>query len=211
MNSSNSLLLKFFIWLNNYSYYKISNLVVKLYQGVHPKHRIINYHKFFVDNISTTDSVLDLGCGKGDNTYDIAKKASRVIGIDVSPMNIGFAKHKYARDNINFIIGDATKYNFDHRFDKIVLSNVLEHIKDRITFLSKLHDLSEIILIRVPLINRDWLTIFKKENNFEYRLDKTHYIEYTPDTLETELENAGWKMVSFSIQFGEIWTKVVNK
>ncbi|MFH0853287.1 MAG: class I SAM-dependent methyltransferase [bacterium] len=202
--------MKIFIFLSNYSYYKISSLAVRLNNGVHPKHRIIDYHKFFVDNVSTTDVVIDIGCGKGDNTYDIAKKAKQVTGIDFSSNNINFAQKHYTRENLTFIIGDAVKHNFKNRFDKIVLSNVLEHIEDRTSFLSKLHDISDVILIRVPLISRDWLTIYKKENNFEYRLDKTHFIEYTHDALKQELEAAGWKMENYSIQFGEIWTKVVK-
>ena len=41
----------------------------------HPKHKIIKYHDFFLENINETDKVLDLGCGIGHLTYDIAKKS----------------------------------------------------------------------------------------------------------------------------------------
>ncbi|MBU0612611.1 class I SAM-dependent methyltransferase [Patescibacteria group bacterium] len=204
------LLTNLFVLLHNYSYDKISLLSVKINNGIHPKHRIINYHKFFVDNISSDDIILDLGCGSGNNTYDIAKKAKSVVGIDISQKNIEFAKSKYFRDNLNFIVGDATKRDFKQRFSKIVLSNVLEHIEDRKSFLYDLHEISDIILVRVPLINRDWLTIYKKENNFEYRLDKTHYIEYTPDTLKEELNASGWNVDSKTVQFGEVWAVAVK-
>jgi len=49
------------------------------------------------------------------------------------------------------------------------------------------------------------LTLYKKKNGFKYRLDKTHFIEYSIDSLKTELNQAGWNLEKYSIQFGEIW------
>ena len=36
--------------------------------GLHPKHRIVRYRNFFLDHVQATDSVLDIGCGKGTLT-----------------------------------------------------------------------------------------------------------------------------------------------
>jgi len=47
-----------------------------------------------------------------------------------------------------------------------------------------------------------------KELGLDYRLDKTHYIEYTYDTFLEEIESAGLKILSYSIQFGEIWARI---
>ena len=58
------------------------------------------------------------------------------------------------------------------------------------------------------MINRDWITLYKKELGVEYRLDKTHYIEYTLESFKKELEKAELKIQNYSIQFGEIWTIV---
>jgi len=68
------------------------------------------------------------------------------------------------------------------------LSNILEHIENRVKFLNKIKNLAPKILIRVPMINRDWITLYKKELGVEWRLDKTHYIEYTLESFEKELE-----------------------
>ena len=38
------------------------------------------------------------------------------------------------------------------------------------------------------MINRDWITLYKKELGIEWRLDKTHYIEYTLESFKEELE-----------------------
>jgi len=202
---------KFFIWIHNFSYKAISKIAIKRNKGKHPKHQILNYHKFFIQNISAQDTILDLGCGNGHLAYKAGQKAQKVIGIDINENNIKKANKNYVLDNLRFICADATTYDFNEKFDKIILSNVLEHIKDRVDFLQKLHRLSNIILIRIPLENRDWLTIYKKQNNYEYRLDKTHFIEYTIKSLKNELEQTDWQLENYSIQFGELWGRAVKK
>jgi len=202
-------LLKIFFIINRRSHWAISKLARYLEKdGIHPKHRIMNYHQFFVDNIGKNDNILDIGCGNGFVAYDIAQKAKTVLGIDINKQNIEFAKEHYQQKNLTFIIGDATKCQFKNHLDIVVLSNVLEHIKNRVAFLRKIKKIAPKILIRVPMINRDWLTLYKKEKGAEYRLDKTHFIEYTIDSFQREIKKAGLKIKSYSIQFGEIWAVI---
>lgn len=200
--------MKLFVKLDNYLYHKISTLSIKMNDGVHPKHRILDYHEFFLNKIEKNSKILDVGCGTGEVAFDISKKAQKVVAIDINKKKIESAKRKFSSYNLTFIVGDATDYNFNDRFDYIVLSNVLEHIKDRQAFLKKVKNFGLFFLIRVPMINRSWLTIYKKELGFEYRLDKTHYIEYTLDTFKNELNNASLEIIDYQIQFGEIWAKV---
>ncbi len=206
--------LSFSIYLHNYSYRLIKKFLVKP-GDVHPKHRIMNYHQFFLDNIKKIATVIDIGCGNGLVAMDVAQSAKRVIGVDIQEKNIQKAKDKNNLNNLNFICGDAVKYDFSQlgveRFDKIILSNVLEHIDDRISFLKSLSKLSDTILLRVPMLTRDWLTVYKKENEYDYRLDPTHFIEYTKEELKRELYESNWKLKSYSVQFGELWGIVKNK
>ena len=194
--------------IHNFSYKIIGRLSIIAEGGIHPKHRLMNYHAFFVNNISSDDAVLDVGCGNGFLTYDIARKARHVTAIDLSPKNIEFAKKFFNRENVNHIIGDATEFEFEKKYDVVVLSNVLEHIDDRKSFLQKIRKLGDKFLVRVPVVNRDWLTYYKRELGCEYFLDSTHKIEYTMDSLREELAEAGMKIHSASMQFGEIWAVV---
>ncbi len=203
------ILTKFALKLHNFSYKLAAKFALKTEGGLHPKHRLTNYHQFFVNNVNPEDKVLDIGCGNGALTFEIAKKARKVVGIDLDKKNIKIAKRKYWAPNIKYLVGDATKDLPNQKFDVVILSNVLEHIQDRVEFLNKIKNLTSKILIRVPMINRDWITLYKKELGVEWRLDKTHYIEYTLENFKEELEKAGLNLEKYSIQFGEIWT-VVN-
>lgn len=201
----NSLSLRFFVWLDNMCYRMITKLAIIDNQGTHPKHRILDYHSFFAAHILPTDNVVDIGCGDGSVAYDVAPHAKRVVGMDMSEKSIERAKRRHARENITYLVGDVTTYPFQEKFDKIVLSNVLEHIEHRVDFLTKLHKISDTILLRIPMINRDWVTVYKKEKGLEYRLDPTHYLEYTMDIIRDELQKSGWKLGEHSVRFGELW------
>lgn len=243
---------RFFLWLHGFSYRVAGFLASQAEGGVHPKHRLMDYHRFFVDNIEEGDVVLDVGCGNGALTHDIAKKAWWVVGIDLNKKNIAFAKKRYLWGNIDFICGDATKdlpgldtqleafvmpnirdkgdgsvvyvnreddiprlygggleeLSDKKPFDVVTLSNVLEHIENRVEFLKRMKRKASKLLIRVPMINRDWITPYKKELGLHYYGDKGHFTEYTFDSFERELEEAGLKIEVYSIQFGEIWAVV---
>jgi len=201
----NWILLRLFVYLDNISYKAITVLATRRNNGVHPKYRILNFNKFIVDNLNVTDHVLDIGCGSGINSYEAALKSKLVVGIDIDEKNVRLAKQKYSLPNLNFSVGDATDYNFSSQFDKIILSNVLEHVENRIDFLKRLTKVSNFILLRVPMITRDWVAVYKKENGFEYHLNQGHFIEYTLEELELELQNGGWRIERYSIQFGEFW------
>jgi 2-polyprenyl-3-methyl-5-hydroxy-6-metoxy-1,4-benzoquinol methylase len=204
----NNLYMKYLLKLDNYLYRKITDLSIKLNNGLHPKHKIMNFHQFFFDNIESGSTVLDIGCGNGALTLTLSQKAKSIFAIDINERNIRVSKANNDRENITYIVGDATTYDFKQKFDYIILSNVLEHIKNRTAFLLKILPLAETFLIRVPMLNRSWLAIYKKELGIEYRLDPTHYIEYTNETFKQEMNSVGLTILSHSIQFGEIWARV---
>lgn len=203
-------LIKIACQIDNFLYKLINYLVIIENEGIHPKHIILNYHQFFLDNISLSDRLLDIGSGNGAVAYDIASKARKVTGIDILPKNIIFSEKKYHKDNIEFIEGDATTFDFKETFDVIVLSNVLEHIEDRISFLKKIKKLAPKILIRVPLITRDWISVWKRENGFSYKLDNTHFMEYTEKNFQEEITKAGLIIDSFYVKFGELYAIILS-
>jgi len=199
-------ILRALVWMHNWSYHLIS--LFASFDGTHPKHDILKYHEFFLDRISSIDTVLDVGSGSGKVAYELAGKAAHVYGIDIRPVNVERARKAYQANNLSFIEGDATVHDFDRPVTVIVLSNVLEHIEDRVGLLQKLSQLAPKILIRVPMITRDWITVFKRNEGFEYRLDDTHYIEYAIESFEQEMKEAELQITELKVEFGELYAVV---
>ena len=173
----------------------IGVLLIDEKSGSHPKHEILNYQKWYVDKVSGSWTILDIGSGKGVLTSQIAPYVKKIYGIDINKINHDLSRENFNCKNIEWIHGDALTFDFQvlGRIDAIVLSNVLEHIEDRIEFLRNLiehvkwGEAGPTFLIRVPTIERDWLTIYKRMQGFEYRLDRTHFIEFTEQELSDEL------------------------
>jgi 2-polyprenyl-3-methyl-5-hydroxy-6-metoxy-1,4-benzoquinol methylase len=206
-----SRLVRVLLTLDNFIYRRISKYAVITGEGTHPKHRLMKYHDFFLNNVDPVDTVLDVGCGNGSVAYDVAKKVKSVVGVDIDKNKIRDAKNKFLLDNIEYICGDIMVMTLKQKFDVVILSNVLEHIEDRTRLLKKIKELGNKFLIRVPMINRSWVTLYKKELGVEYRSDKTHMIEYTIENFTREMEKAELRIDNYSIQFGEIWAVVKSR
>lgn len=206
----NKILLHIGIFFHNKGYSLIQGAVSSLNNGTHPKHDIMQYHNFFVNSIGENDSVLDIGCGKGEVAFDVSKKARKVVGIDIVKKKIDGAVKTYQRPNLKFVYGDATAYDFKERFDAAVLSNSLEHIEDRVGLLKKVSTFCDKILVRVPLITRSWLPVYLKNSGYYYKLDRTHCIEYFEEEFFAEMESAGLKVDSYYIKWGEIYAQCVR-
>ena len=81
--------------------------------------------------LSGRESVLDLGCGDGKVTAEIARllTAGRALGVDSSPDMISLARRSFPASrhpNLRFQPGDARTLEFDGEFD-VVFSNATLH------------------------------------------------------------------------------------
>jgi YrbI family 3-deoxy-D-manno-octulosonate 8-phosphate phosphatase len=184
--------------------------------GIHPKHRLMRYHDFFVDRIKHGERVIDLGSGVGALAASIALRCNATVtGLELEPANIAkanaIAQQQGIAARVNYTLGDITTHRAalppGGAFDVVVLSNVLEHIKNRPAMLrqwAQWYSPSR-FLIRVPAFDRDWKVPFKKELGVEWRLDDTHELEYTAETLEAELREAGMEITETIVRWGEYW------
>src|SRR5882724_2955976 len=70
------------------------------------------------------ERVLDLGCGTGDLTQQLAAAGARPFGLDASTDMIDEARRKHP--NLSFEVGDGQELRFDREFDA-VFSNAALH------------------------------------------------------------------------------------
>ena len=208
--------LLFLIKILNFIYKKSYSLMTTLGEELegenkHPKHRIMQYREWFASNIKQDWTILDIGSNNGHMAYFLSSSCEFVYGIEISQSMVDTANSIYQKENVEYICADATTYNYnDKKIDCVTMSNVLEHIDKRVVFLKKLilqinWKNEPTFLIRVPLIDRDWMPVFLNEIGIDYRLDKTHFIEYTKKSFEEEMNESGLKIVEYHIQWGEIY------
>ena len=148
--------------------------------GIHTKHGHLRYHDFFCSQVRPGERLLDIGCGNGFMDYDLVTKVENltVVGIEIDPGNVEFARRHYVHPNLTIVQGDVLSGFPDGKFDVVTLSNVLEHIEDRVGLLGRIcRQLKpRRIVIRVPTFERDWRVPLKEEVGKDYRLDPTHFI-----------------------------------
>ena len=181
--------------------------------GLHPKHRIMRYEEWFKERIEPGWTVADIGSNTGNLPFVLSEKAAFVYGIEIEAKHVQEAVRLRSKPNIKYICADATRTDLSgYRVDCITLSNVLEHIEHRKEFLVSLvknvawkNPSQKVLLIRVPMLDREWIALYKREMGVEYRLDKTHFTEYTRTQFEEEMASACIKIASIECRFGEIY------
>jgi len=75
-------------------------------------------------------SVLEVGCGTGYFTQELARSGADVIAIDVSPELLEIAKANCSAPNVRYEIQNACELSYpDTVFDSVVGSSVLHHLE----------------------------------------------------------------------------------
>ena len=105
-----------------------------------------------LDQLSTEKTVLDLACGTGILTGQIAKKLpqAEIVGVDITSTYLEKAKTKLdSNQNISFVNQDAEKLNLGRKFDCITASYLPKYCDPDILIkicLEHLNDGGKIIL-----------------------------------------------------------------
>ena len=136
-------------------------------------------NKYLKKYIHKDDSILEVGCGNGDNIKYLHRHNYIIMGID---------KDRSVEDKgsniFNYDVYDkhlnGVKYSFIYGL------HILEHMKDSIKFINRLQEFSSqkgSILLEFPNVEDPLLTIYKVKEfeKFYYRPD--HHFFYTPETI----------------------------
>ncbi|MDP4180009.1 MAG: class I SAM-dependent methyltransferase [Bacillota bacterium] len=104
--------------------------------------------RFYLEKATTDEMfkdkvVLDIGCGAAGKTlYYASIGAKKVYGIDVVPRYekdaYALAREKGLEDRFQFILGDASKMDFqDNSFDIIIVNDAMEHVAEPLKVLNE--------------------------------------------------------------------------
>lgn len=167
---------------------------------IHPKHLVRQKHEVWYKKLLNKKMiVLDVGCGSGQHSLQIAKKVKKVIGLDKDQKGLNIATQDATNKRIkNAIFLKANlenKINLkDSSIDLVILFDVLEHIKNRQKFLAEIKRVlkeNAPALVVIPNNNSKWKIIQRKYGISSFS-DPDHKIEYTKKSISNELERAGF-------------------
>lgn len=95
----------------------------------------------FID-VYAGEAALDVGCGTGNYTIELAKRGADVIGVDSSEEMLAWARIKAQKADIeaSFVAADATNLPFpDSSFDTVISNGLLCFLKEPEKALIEMH------------------------------------------------------------------------
>ena len=101
-------------------------------------------------------SILELGCGPGTWTGILSQRAESVVALDLSPGMLEQARRAVPDHHVEFVNGDAVRFETDRQFDRVVSVRVLEYIPEWAAVVAKLGKLvtpggRAILITKTPL------------------------------------------------------------
>lgn len=161
-------------------------------------------YEYFKRWIGTNKTVLDVGCGEGFFSSDVVESGNRVVGVDMIPVS------RNANVMLDFVQADlddgfseaVTRRLAAHRFDRILLQDILEHVRRPENVLRQcealLNDAGQ-VLISVPNVANVTVRLSLLFGRFEYQergiLDRTHVRFFTRSSARRFIEAAGYDIL----------------
>lgn len=76
-------------------------------------------------------SVLDIGCGAGYGTFELAQSGHSAVGIDIALGAVVYGRAHYSQPNLSFLAASAAALPFaDSTFDLVTGFEVIEHLSE---------------------------------------------------------------------------------
>ncbi|AFY62674.1 trans-aconitate 2-methyltransferase [Synechococcus sp. PCC 6312] len=161
------------------------------------------------------ERILDIGCGDGKITAEIAMRLPRgwVLGIDPSREMVAFASSRFGRpvlENLHFEVADARQLPYQNEFDLVVSFNALHWVVEQDLALCSIRAVlkpgGRALLRLVPSGQRKCLEDIIEEvchrerwiNNFTGFCQP--YVHFTPEEYRVLAEKAGFRVVKLNVE-----------
>ena len=162
------------------------------------KHSPYGSHMQVLQAIGPGTRVLDLGCSQGLLARALRAKGVRIVGVDIGPPELVSRDLEayHQRD-----LEEPLRIPEERVFDYVVLSDVIEHVKEREQLLRSARRYLKpdgLLLISTPNIAIWFYRLSLLVGRFEYGprgvLDETHVHLYTRSTFRREVERGGFRI-----------------
>ncbi len=171
-----------------------------------PKHRRTNPFAKKVYKIiknKNYNTILDLGCGDGRDTFYFAKKGYRVTAVDYSQSGMHHIEEKIKKEHLKDIVPvrqDITKVTFSRGSFDVIYAHLIVHYfdeKETTKLFSKLYDILKtggMLFVKVKSTEDAFWGRGKKlgENYYFYEGHERHFFDFT--YMKKQLKK--WKRIT---------------
>lgn len=150
--------------------------------------------------VGADQDVLDLGCGPGFLARELAANGNRVTGVDSWPEPLeADVFQQYFQADLEDGIGRVIEELRNQKFTRVLLLDVLEHLRHPEQLLGQCHDVltrEGEVVISLPNIANITIRLMLLFGRFEYQqrglLDRTHLRFFTRKTARRFIEESGF-------------------
>ncbi len=157
-----------------------------------------------LESFRPAGEVLELACGTGWWTEELARYADHITAVDASPEALEINREKVGDERVSHILADLFTWRPEARYDVVFFSFWLSHVPPekvfefwglvrdalrpggRVFFIDSLHPEKPAVNERPP---GDPTTVRQLNDGREFRIFKTFY---RPEELSVWLEEHGW-------------------
>ncbi len=196
-------------WFNPYQYEDLQARSVDSYANA--KYTMIRAYLRGCGSLQ----ILNAGCGSGELSFLLAADGHIVLGLDPASEYIELARSALPFEftaRCSFQVGDIEEMSTEKKFDVVIATDVLEHIKDDGTAAQKL-----ITLIKTG--GRLMITVPAMPSLFGFHDEQLgHFRRYTAHTLKTLIDSVGgisyeriryfgWTLIPVCL----LWSKILRR
>lgn len=140
-------------------------------------------------------NLLEIGCGQGELLGEAHARGYSITGVEVSPSAVEQARARIGEHG-TIICGEIANAGLTlGAFDVCVLSDVIEHVRDPLTFLALIRALLKpdgVLFIATPTLDA-WSARLLRKNWMEFKPE--HLFYFDANTLQHALFRAGFHQV----------------
>ena len=143
-----------------------------------------NYYVLKQIKLFKLKSIIDVGCGSGDLSYEASKITKKSLGIDFAKNMIKIAKNKFKKNNLDFQDISIFDYKITEKFDCLSANGLIEYLS--------LSDIKKFFDISNRLINKNGYIVFGTRNRLFnlYSLNKFSLNEVKKKTFNKFYEES---------------------
>lgn len=101
----------------------------------------VGRYEFAKRLLQGSQTVLDIACGTGYGTSILADACGLCIGVDIDIDSVSYARERYGRSNVVFIVGDIVNIPLRRKFDVVVCFETIEHVSDPVKAMCEITEL----------------------------------------------------------------------